>query len=264
MRDFTLTTYNALLTALLQAGYGFVTFEEYCTAGILPGRYVILRHDVDKSPEHSLLTAQIEHVLGIRASYYFRTVEESNRPEIIQTIASLGHEIGYHYEDLSLAHGDMEKAYSHFLSALDYFRTFYPVSTICMHGAPTQQWDGRDLWKNYDYHALGIIGEPYLDVDFADVFYLTDTGRCWDGYRVSVRDKIPHYQDIWTAQGLRYHTTADILSAIYTGAFPSYVMMTTHPQRWTDNMREWHAERLKQTIKNGIKRCLIYAKENFS
>lgn len=37
-----------------------------------------------------------------------------------------------------------------------------------------------ELWKRYDYKELGIIGEPYLDVDFDEVFYLTDTGRRWD------------------------------------------------------------------------------------
>jgi hypothetical protein len=46
------------------------------------------------------------------------------------------------------------------------------------------------LWKRYDYRELGIIGEPYLDVDFDEVFYLTDTGRRWDGEAVSVRDKV--------------------------------------------------------------------------
>jgi hypothetical protein len=37
--------------------------------------------------------------------------------------------------------------------------------------------------------ANGIIGEPYFDVDFSKMLYLTDTGRRWDGGIVSVRDK---------------------------------------------------------------------------
>jgi len=36
----------------------------------------------------------------------------------------------------------------------------------------------------------GIIAEPYFDMDFKEVLYLTDTGRRWDGDRVSVRDKV--------------------------------------------------------------------------
>jgi len=46
------------------------------------------------------------------------------------------------------------------------------------------------LWKRYDYKGLGIIAEPYLDIDYNQVFYITDTGRRWDGDRVSVRDKV--------------------------------------------------------------------------
>jgi len=59
-----------------------------------------------------------------------------------------------------------------------------------MHGSPLSKYDNRDLWKNFDYHELGIIGEPYFDVDFNEVMYLTDTGRRWDGFRVSIRDKV--------------------------------------------------------------------------
>jgi len=45
--------------------------------------------------------ARLEHASGIAGSYYFRAVPESWDEKIIQTICSLGHEIGYHYENLS-------------------------------------------------------------------------------------------------------------------------------------------------------------------
>src|SRR5690625_6415775 len=35
----------------------------------------------------------------------------------------------------------------------------------------------RDLWKWYSYRDYGIIAEPYFDLDFSRVLYLTDTGR---------------------------------------------------------------------------------------
>jgi hypothetical protein len=59
-----------------------------------------------------------------------------------------------------------------------------------MHGSPLSRWDSRLLWSRYDYREFGIIGEPYFDVDFDEVLYLTDTGRRWDGERFSVRDKV--------------------------------------------------------------------------
>ena len=265
--DFTLRKYKDLLQSLQQNGYLFISFEQYCSSPhkyTPEERWVILRHDVDLKPQNSLATAQIEHALGISASYYFRVVPESNQPECIRQIAALGHEIGYHYEDMAIANGTAEKAYQHFQQQLAYFRQFYPVRTICMHGAPTSQWDGRELWKQYDYRALGIIGEPYFDVDFSQVFYLTDTGRCWDGYNVSVRDKIPVYQDQWTEQGLVYHTTDDLIRAIQSGTLPGRIMITTHPQRWTDKRIAWIKELLMQSMKNMIKRFVVAKKDNIN
>ena len=260
MRDFSLDIYRELLESLQKNGYESVTYAEYMASADLSKReerrYVILRHDVDARAENSLRTAQIEHAIGAKATYYFRCVPESNKPEIIRAIAKLGHEIGYHYEDMSLCNGDVDKAYEHFKTWLEYFRQYYAVETICMHGAPTSKWDGKDLWKKYDYKALGITGEPYLNTDFNDVLYLTDTGRCWDGYKVSVRDKIPGHQERWTAAGLTFHTSAQLLEAIKEDRLPKHIMMTTHPQRWTNDKSLWWKELVLQTAKNIVKRII--------
>lgn len=258
MRDFSLDIYRELLETLQRQGYELISYSSYRHDGISTSRkYVILRHDVDAKPWNSLRTAQIEHSLGAKATYYFRVGKESNEPEVIRAIAKLGHEIGYHYEDLSLCDGDTEKAWAHFKTWLDYFRRYYAVETICMHGAPTSKWDGKELWKKYDYRELGVIGEPYLDTDFEDVFYLTDTGRCWDGYKVSVRDKIPQYQDEWTRKGLTWHTTPELIRAVEEGRLPNHVMMTTHPQRWTNDTKAWLCELVAQNMKNCIKKLWI-------
>lgn len=255
--DFTLKKYRELLVALQSAGYAFHTLEEYCDGKCTEEKYIVLRHDVDLKAQNSVCTAEIEHQLGIRASYYFRVVPESNQPDKIKRIAELGHEIGYHYEDMTICEGDTERAIAHFERQLRHFRTFYPVRTICMHGAPRSSYDGKDLWKKYDYRTYGIVGEPYFDVDFSQMFYLTDTGRMWDGFHVSVRDKIPVYQDEWTRQGLTYHTTDDIVKAVKNSALPARIMITTHPQRWTDRKMAWFKELLLQSAKNIVKRMIV-------
>ncbi len=258
MIDFTLRKYRELLQSLLEAGYKFVTFSQYCEQKVaLDERWIILRHDVDLRARNSLHVARIEYELGIKATYYFRVVDESNQPDVIRSIVDLGHEVGYHYEDMSICQGDVDHAYIHFQKWLEYFRQFYPVSTICMHGAPTSKWDGKDLWKKYNYRDLNLIGEPYFDVDFGQVFYLTDTGRCWDGYKVSVRDKIPVYQDLWNKQGLVYHTTDSIIMAAKAKTLPDRIMITTHPQRWTDALFPWLKEVVLQSVKNLIKRLIL-------
>ena len=74
MKDFSLDIYRELLESLQKAGYELISYAEYCK-GRRPEKFVILRHDVDKKPENSLRTAQIEHSIGARATYYFRTPE---------------------------------------------------------------------------------------------------------------------------------------------------------------------------------------------
>lgn len=233
--DFTLKRYRALLRAL-------------------KGRDVILRHDVDKRPGNSLRIARMEAEEGWKAVYYFRAVPCSWDETVIREIAALGHEIGYHYECLTSCHGDLEAAWADFQKNLSALRKLAPVRSICMHGSPRSPWDSRDLWKHYDYKALGIETEPYLDTDFSTTFYLTDTGRRWDGWKASVRDKIPHWQEVWEKQGLVYHTTRDILRAAGEGSLPQQLMLTTHPQRWEPFGLRWMEEFLLQRAKNLVKR----------
>lgn len=131
------------------------------------------------------------------------------------------------------------------------------VKTICMHGSPRSPFDSKDIWKKFSYRDLGIIGEPYFDTDFSKIFYLTDTGRRWDGYKVSVRDKIEKYQDEWIAKGLVFHSTNDIIKAIKDGNLPRQIMITVHPQRWNPIGIKWTKELILQNVKNLIKASII-------
>jgi len=126
-----------------------------------------------------------------------------------------------------------------------------------MHGFPRSQYDNKDIWKKYDYKKLEIIGEPYLDIDFNEVFYLTDTGRRWDGYKVSIRDKVSNQQKKWDEQGLVFHSTHDIINAAEVNRLPDKIMMTFHPQRWTNNPIQWTKEFVMQNIKNVVKKVMI-------
>jgi hypothetical protein len=254
--DFTLNKYRRLLDALRRNGYQTITFTEYLE-GVRPERFVILRHDVDKLPLNSLATARIEKEADMKASYYFRAVPESWDEGVIREIASSGHEVGYHYESLTTCKGDMDAAYRDFENNLMTLRQLVPVRTICMHGSPRSPYDSRKLWEEKDYRNLGILGEPYFDVDFFVVFYLTDTGRRWDGFKVSVRDKIESHQDNWRNEGLVFHTTDEIIRALDIGRFPSQVMITTHPQRWTNSPIPWIKEFLWQNVKNLLKIIII-------
>jgi hypothetical protein len=264
--DFTRKTYEQLLNALVSQGVLFYPFTDMPVRSAgkegSSAPWVILRHDVDLKPGNSLVFAKIQHHRGIRGTYYFRAVPQSWDEGVIRAIHEMGHEVGYHYECLTTTNGNIEAAYDDFRRNLERLRKLAPVTTICMHGSPRSRFDSRDLWKTYDYRSLGIIGEPYFDIDFNSVRYLTDTGRMWDGERYSVRDKGEgKYEGRSTKDEQRenrgwdrYHTTFDIIRAVREGTFPEQVMMTFHPQRWTDNPFEWTKELVWQNVKNVVKR----------
>jgi len=247
--DFTINKYKELLQSLIDKKYSFQTFQEFLEKP--KKKVVILRHDVDLLPQNSLQFAKIQYELGIKGSYYFRAVPKSWDEKIIIEIAGLGHEVGYHYETMDTAKGNIDLAMDQFKKHLEGLRVLIEVKTICMHGSPRSKFDNKDLWKKYNYKDLGIIGEPYFDINFNKVFYLTDTGRMWNGANVSVRDKVN------SPMSQMYNSTDQIIEAIGNNELPDQIMFTFHPQRWHNNIFLYSKEFLLQNIKNTIKRYLF-------
>jgi hypothetical protein len=260
MPDFTLHTFRRLLLTLKEQHYTFQTFAAFLKDPA--PRAIILRHDIDASKLNSLKTARLEAELGITGTYNFRMLPQSFDEGIIRQISTMGHEIGYHYEDLSTAKGDHGKAMQLFEQNLAKLRHIVPVETICMHGSPLSKHNNRKLWEKYDYRDYGIAGEPYFDVDFTRVLYLTDTGRRWDGEAVSIRDKIPLQKQNAASsdtQSISYpshiHSTFDLIRN--APKLPEHIMITIHPQRWDDRPLKWIREYIFQNVKNIAKRMML-------
>lgn len=265
--DFTIKTYHHLLHALKDAGYGFQPFAGFIERP--EEKVIMLRHDVEKYYPNALSMARIQHEMGIQATYYFRFTKRHFNISIIEEISGLNHEIGYHYDDFAKCNGDHKKALNRFKKHIEILNEIAPVKTICMDGSPLSKYDNRSLWKKYDYKTLGITGEPYFDIDFGKVLYLTDTGRRWDGQKVSVRDKVQgdDYRNQKSTQHATpntqhlphpsFHSTNDIIAAANAGKLPDQIMFTFHPQRWTDKPLPWVRELLLQNMKNFVKRMII-------
>ena len=156
-----------LLNILHDTNINFQTFSEYVNEK--QDCFIILRHDVDKSPQNSLIFAKIQEKMGIKGSYYFRTVPESWNEKIINRISDLGHEIGYHYENMETCNGDVDKAWDDFCYNLSRLRKITDIKTICMHGSPLSQYNNRKLWEKYDFKTQDIIGEPY-EINYKDLY----------------------------------------------------------------------------------------------
>lgn len=253
MADFTLKIYRKYLTSI-QKKHTTITFDEYFKhRNGPPERFCILRHDVDRRPENALVMARLEAAMGIRATYYFRTRAHVMVRSIISEIQNMGHEIGFHYESFSDARGDLQKATLNFKQQLNRLRRLAPVSTIAMHGRPFSPHDNRDMWRSPQQRQLlsdmGITGDVYLDIDYSDIAYISDTGRNWSASESNIRDKVDSDRTpkIKSGQSL----------LPYLEKTPHHrLVLLTHPERWSDNFLNFTTQLLKDRIVNIIKKAL--------
>lgn len=229
MRDFSHRAYAALLGALRQSGYACRRFSDNAFTGL----HALLRHDVDRLPGRALALARIEAKSEVSATYFFRSHRCSLDPDVVKTIAGLGHEIGYHYENLSDHAGNSDAAWEDFRRQLDRLRRLAPIRWIAMHGRPLTRWDNRDLWTTHDYRSADVR-EAYLDIDWSRYRYFTDTGRSWNS-AANVRDRPFGYQPSEREQAIS--STFDLMAHI--AATEANLIISTHPERWTASTAGW-------------------------
>ena len=252
MQDFTLEAYRRYLIALKGHFQTSVPFRELIGRD-LPLQFCSLRHDVDRRTERALDMARVEHDLGLVASYYFR-VPYTFDTEVIRAIEALGHEVGYHYENLSETDGDVDKALVDFGVKLDLLRTVAHITTCCMHGRPLKPYDNRDLWREPARHKLlkerfGMLGELYLDIDYTDIAYITDTGRNWTSGRSNRRDHVD------SAVPANFGSGEELLK--YFRERPHHrLVFQIHPERWTDSRTghavQWALDTATNMAKQGV------------
>ena len=257
--DFLLETYRLFLEELKSKTINIYSLKDYFKSiaeGTQSGDspFIILRHDVDRKPYSSLKMAELEKKYHINSTYFFRTKNQTLKPEIITEIASFGHEIGYHYENLSDVNGDYNKAINDFELNLKILRKYYPVENIAMHGSPLSRWDNRLLWHKYDYRDFGITAEPYFDFDFNEVLYLTDAGRKWSDDSVNIRDKVK------TNFSFNINSTQDFLYLLSKSKLPDKIMLNIHPEHWASTGLEWIGIRSVRVIKNTLKKLYNHLK----
>ncbi len=275
--DFTYATYRDLLEAGLTAGYEFLTVAEYLrrrpddterpestpspgTASgrpkadggdALPEQFVLLRHDVDRKPENALAMARLEAEHGIHGTYYVRTIGKTFKPGLIRRIEDLGHEVGYHFEDLDRADGDQEAALDSFRTELAKLRRIVDVETVCMHGNPLTPHDNRDLLKGADVADFDLLGEAYLSADFTDLTYFSDTGRTWRDGPLKIKDHTMGEGE----KDVQVDTTFELIGLLLREEVDhAYVLV--HPNRWAGSYPEFVSEHAKDTAVNVVKRGL--------
>lgn len=248
-KDYTFNVFIDLLKKFKKSNYAITTYGNYLYKK--SEKTLVLRHDVDRWPNNALKMAQLEANIGVKATYYFRTIPSVFKPEIIKAIRDLGHEIGYHYEDLVLCNGNYDKVYDSFKRNLEKLRKYYPVTTICMHGSPLSKWDSKTMWNKYDYKSLGIKAAVNFDIDYNEVFYITDNGRGWNKTSTSVRDKVETIFDI------PINSTYHLIELVKENKLPDKIMLNAHPDTFFDFGLKWIGNYALIESKNIVKRIIV-------
>lgn len=98
--QFTYNSYTSLIDLIRGSGYQFNLFQEEEHND----NVVIMRHDIDVCLEKALEMAELEHSLGVQATYFllvsglYYNIFQLKSKKIIQRIISLGHDIGLHFD----------------------------------------------------------------------------------------------------------------------------------------------------------------------
>lgn len=226
---FTHAAYADLVDALDDGGYETLTVREYLSAGRLPERFVVLRHDVDRKPRRAETMARLEADLGVSSSYYFHP--SAFRETRAERIAGLGHEVGYHYDDVATARGDLRTARALFANNLRVFRRACDVDTVSPHAAALAPHDNTSLWeRGPSFEELDLLGDADRSVDYVDLTFLSDAGRTFRERPADRARSLGERDQTATAD------TVDGLAAQFREGDIERACLLTHPRRWTNSL----------------------------
>lgn len=275
--DFTFNKYKEIVQAIAATDYQVLSIADYIRAKDLPEKFIIIRHDVDLDPYYQLKFAKLEHELNIRTTYYFRHIASIFKEEVIDQVAAMGHEVGYHYEVFTKAKGDRVLAQEIFKKEQAVFSDKWNSLTVCPHGGSfVDNADGYslknmvklipslltgknvfshhinfDMWGNNHFEDFGIIGDAYSSVDFTNMLYLSDTGRSWD-QRYKRLDKV----DSVINPKFDVRSSNDIIRIIKDGKVDQ-IYLLVHTEQWKDNFVDWLSWYAAQLIRRTGKKIIF-------
>lgn len=241
--------YESIIEALLGLDKPVGGVADFLTAQ--NPRRIILRHDVDRRPEQACAMARLEQSLGVRSTYYFRVNASGAFPvAAVSMIADLGHEVGYHYEDLSFCKGNYCAAMERFCRNLESLRKLASCTTVSMHGAPLSKHHNQDLLRNEDLERALLLGDAVASIESFLPYYLTDTGGRWLAAETNLRDRAG---EAWPAHALPVSMPAFRRFAAEAHQ-PLYI--STHPERWSQTVPSYLRAEAMDIVVNNIKLIL--------
>lgn len=227
--------YAKLCQQIGDTGASVYTVQKACAEiEKLNSPFVIVKHDVEADISKALKLSEIEHQAGISATYYVHSffMEDPKAIPILQKMARMGHEIGYHYDVLDHNNGDKAKAIVEFKAALSRFADYgFEIKSICPHGNPLKKRVGYSSNKDFfldpsirnQFDDIVDVYITFPEMAAIDYLYITDAG-----YAYYYRDAKTTKTDA-TEVLLPLGREADILRMIQEG---HSMVLSTHSHRY--------------------------------
>ncbi len=177
--------YRETLEKFLQADYRFVGISDYFD-NKCEDRCVLLRHDIDKSPEKALDLARIENDLGIRATYFVRIHSNYYNPcgyeayDNLQQIVKLRHHLSLHSEAFDFGRIFGLNPVIVFKKEVEIVRSLFGLDCNCY--APHRTHNSSNFEEREDFHKeLSRLGYRSIYEIVADPKwkYLSDSSGIW-------------------------------------------------------------------------------------
>ena len=160
-------------------GFSFVQFRDFLSPSALPKRYIVLRHDIDFAPHHSLEMAELERAAGVSSTFHVLVDGQFYNPlqpgviHTLRRIHELGHEIGLHFAIGNAVHADIGEEVAFRLRIL---------STLI--GAPIRSFSQHDV-VNAGVATMTLPAGHAACVDVRavirehDLLYVSDSAMMW-------------------------------------------------------------------------------------
>ena len=168
---FSYARYREIIGEFVGSGYEIRSYDDVEPAC----SHLIIRHDVDFSPEKAEALASVENELGVKGHYYFLLQTEfynlasASCLSSIARIRSMGHEVGLHF-DASLFADQREELDRAAAVQCEIMEKLIdaPVLTVSFH-RPAKIFLG-------DARPLGGRIHTYQPRFFSDIAYVSDSG----------------------------------------------------------------------------------------
>ena len=182
---FTYRYYRYFLEKALDNGYRIVNLHDYFL-NRYEGKIIILRDDVDLSPESAARIAQIENEFSIHSTYFIRVHTDSYNPfgykayPSLKKLVELGCEVGLHYEVMDFSNITGEDPENIFLRERSILEDIFNVKIegVCAHGDYSYI-DNKLFWKDRDLQDFDLSYSATDELFFDDAVYVSDVHRKW-------------------------------------------------------------------------------------